>query len=404
MTKTTVGALAARANLDHEQTLVALWGGGIEYVKSPGSVIEAKDIRTAERVIGIPGAQQRKVSYWLTEYGVSRTEFGELLAELGFHLRPEAISMPKGSVRRINTYLKSTTETKARTLEQRREDLKVEAKVPAAPFEWVPKGVLRGSQLLTTEEVKGIHEELERDFAEAEDPISPSGVRSIALLESAVSRPATSLGGQYKYCTVESAGAALLHSLVQNHAFHNGNKRTALVALLVFLDRNNFVLESNEDELFKWMILVASHQLLPTGFTYDQRADRETSEIADWIIKRSRPVSKEERSITWRNLSRLLKSKGCEISQHRGEKLEITRTVTRRSRILGFLKTHKLNAYFTNTGDGREVPRTIVKRIRQELELDQEHGVDSEQFYSDGREPDYFILEYSKLLKRLAKV
>lgn len=96
-----------------------------------------------------------------------------------------------------------------------------------------------------------------------------------------MSRPATSLGGQYKYSTIQSAGAALLHSLVQNHAFHNGNKRTALVALLVFLDRNNFVLDSNEDELFKWMLMVASHQLLPSGFAYDQMADRETSEIAE---------------------------------------------------------------------------------------------------------------------------
>lgn len=266
------------------------------------------------------------------------------------------------------------------------------------------KGNVSGEQTLTAEEIRGIHRELERDFAEAEDPISPSGVRSDQLLESAVSRPGTSLGGQYKYATVQSAGAALLHSIVQNHAFHNGNKRTALVALLVFLDRNNFVLDSSEDELFKWMLMVASHQLLPSGFVYDQIADRETSEITDWIIRRSRPVSKEERSITWRELSKLLKTKGCEILQHRGEKLEISRIVVERRGILRLSRSRRLQAYFTNTGDGREVPKTMVKRIRQELELDQEHGVDSEHFYSAAREPDYFILEYSKLLRRLARV
>ncbi|WP_416385025.1 type II toxin-antitoxin system death-on-curing family toxin [Tersicoccus mangrovi] len=312
--------------------------------------------------------------------------------------------MPKGSIRRLNSYLQSSDHDGARKLEQRREILKGESRPVATPFEWTAKGTCRESRLLTAEEIRGIHKELERDFAEAEDPISPPGVRSDQLLESAVSRPATSLGGQYKYATVQSAGAALLHSLVQNHPFHNGNKRTALVALLVFLDRNNFVLESNEDELFKWMLRVASHQLLPSGFVYDQISDRETSEITDWIVRKSRSVSKEERSVTWRELSKLLKNRGCDIAQHRGDKLEISRFVVERRGILRLSRSRRLQAYFTNTGDGREVPKAIVKRIRQELELDQEHGVDSEHFYSAAREPDYFILEYSKLLRRLARV
>ncbi len=400
----TVGSLAAKARVDTEQALVALWGEGLEYVDAPNSVVERRDMRAAERALGLPGAQQRKVSYWLREYGLERNELADLLEVLGFTLKSGTITMPRGSIRRLNSYLESTTDNMARSLEQRREVLKVDSRPVAAPFEWTAKGTARERRLLTTEEIRGIHEELERDFAEAEDPISPPGVRSVQLLESAVSRPGTSLGGQYKYSTIQSAGAALLHSLVQNHAFHNGNKRTALVALLVFLDRNNFVLESSEDELFKWMLRVASHQLLPSNVVFDQIADRETSEIADWIIRRSRPVSKEERSITWRELSKLLKTKGCEILQHRGEKLEISRVVVERRGILRLSRSRRLQAYFTNTGDGREVPKAIVKRIRQELELDQEHGVDSEHFYSTAREPDYFILEYSKLLQRLARV
>ncbi|WP_084442875.1 type II toxin-antitoxin system death-on-curing family toxin [Arthrobacter sp. CAL618] len=400
----TVGALASRANLDPERALVALWAAGIEYVESPASRILKADSRTAQKAVGIGGIQQRRVAYWLNEYDLERNELAELLQVLGFSLKANASSMPEGSIKRLNTYMRSGRDKTAMRLEQRREEKKSEMKPAAEPFEWSAKGTVRPSMFLTAEEVLGIHEELERDFAEAADPISPPGVRSVALLESAVSRPATSMGGQYKYSTIQSAGAALLHSLVQNHAFYNGNKRTALVSLLVFLDRNNFVLDSTEGELFKWMLRVASHDLLPAGFSYDNVADRETAAITDWVCRHSRAASKEERSVTWRELNKLLRMKDCEILQHRGEKLKITRTVVEKRRLPPFKKTRTLDTYFTNTGDGREVPKAKIKTIRHELELDEEHGVDSQMFYSARREPDFFIIKYSKLLSKLSKV
>lgn len=358
----------------------------------------------AETAVGVAGSKQRQIAFWLTEYGLSREELTELLKRLGHELTPNMSRMPRGSIKRLNAHMASRDNHSARLLEQRREEIKRTDSLPKAPsFEWIAKGTTREALLLTVNEVQGIHEELEKDFAYGSDPISPPGVRSLDLLESAVSRPSTSLGGQYKYSTIQSAGAALLHSLVQNHAFHNGNKRTALVSLLVMLDRNNFVLESTEEEIFKWLIKVASHKLLPAGFEYDYRADRETFAITEWICRHSRMAVKEERSITWRELSKLLRSKNCVITQHRGEKLKIERNVTVKRIFLGS-KTSTLTTYFTNTGDGREVPRSVLKSLRQELELDEEHGVDSEIFYASRREPDFFIIEYSKLLKRLARV
>lgn len=399
-----MASLASQANLDYEQTLVELWSAGIEYVDSPSSRILTRDIRLAETAVGVAGSRQRQISFWLNAYGLSREELTELLKRLGHDLTPNMSRMPRGSIKRLNAHMASRDDYSARILEQRREEIKRADSLPKAPpFEWTAKGTTREALLLTVSEVQGIHEELEKDFAYGSDPISPPGVRSLDLLESAVSRPSTSLGGQYKYSTIQSAGAALLHSLVQNHAFHNGNKRTALVSLLVMLDRNNFVLESTEEEMFKWLIKVASHKLLPSGFEYDYRADRETFAITEWICRHSRMAVKEERSITWRELSKLLRSKNCTITQHRGEKLKIERDVTVKRIFLGS-KTRTLTTYFTNTGDGREVPRSVLKSLRQELELDEEHGVDSEMFYSSRREPDFFILEYSKLLKRLARV
>jgi death-on-curing family protein len=89
------------------------------------------------------------------------------------------------------------------------------------------------------EEVVEVHNHLTRLFEREDDPISPSGVKSSPLLESACSRPHTGLGAHDKYGTTDLKLAALFHSLTKNHPFHNGNKRTALATLLAALSRND---------------------------------------------------------------------------------------------------------------------------------------------------------------------
>ena len=88
------------------------------------------------------------------------------------------------------------------------------------------------------DDVMEIHEELVEIFRNDEDPIEPAGARDINLVHSACMRPTTGIGDQDKYVSEYDKAAALFHSLTQNHAFHNGNKRTALVTLLATLYRN----------------------------------------------------------------------------------------------------------------------------------------------------------------------
>jgi death-on-curing protein len=81
-----------------------------------------------------------------------------------------------------------------------------------------------------------------------DEPVDPTGYRDQALLESAVNRPFCTYGGVDLYPTVEEKAAALFHSIISNHSFINGNKRTALMALDLFLAANGvFLLASNED-------------------------------------------------------------------------------------------------------------------------------------------------------------
>ena len=68
------------------------------------------------------------------------------------------------------------------------------------------------------------------------------GVRDLGLLESALMRPQT---GYYKTLSLEAS--ALLQSLVQNHAFIDGNKRVAFATTAIFLRMNGYRLKVDAD-------------------------------------------------------------------------------------------------------------------------------------------------------------
>ncbi|QYF86340.1 type II toxin-antitoxin system death-on-curing family toxin [Brevundimonas sp. PAMC22021] len=132
------------------------------------------------------------------------------------------------------------------------------------------------------EDVRRIHFELVDVFEKSEDPISPPGVKSEGLLESACQRPHTGIGGVDKYKTLTEKTAALFHSLIKNHAFHNGNKRTALVAMLTSLHRNDKVLCRNVDDdlLYNFTLDVTADNFPDSNA---RNVDQIVIEISQWL-------------------------------------------------------------------------------------------------------------------------
>lgn len=72
-------------------------------------------------------------------------------------------------------------------------------------------------------------------------------VRDHGLLSSAVARPAATVYGQDAYPDLFTKAAALLHSLVRNHALVDGNKRAAWASAWVFLEVNGVSLGAELD-------------------------------------------------------------------------------------------------------------------------------------------------------------
>ena len=104
---------------------------------------------------------------------------------------------------------------------------------------------------LTVEQVLFLHARL------IEETGGAHGVRDLSLLESAVARPWATFGSRDLYPDLFSKAAALLDSLIHNHPFVDGNKRTGIAAAALFLRQNGYRLTATNEELEEFPLLVA---------------------------------------------------------------------------------------------------------------------------------------------------
>jgi death-on-curing protein len=88
-----------------------------------------------------------------------------------------------------------------------------------------------------------------------------AGIRDRGGLEAAVARPQMTFGGEDLYPDVPAKTAALMHSLVLNHAFIDGNKRVGAHAALVFALANGWAPVVTPDELVDITMSVARSEL-----------------------------------------------------------------------------------------------------------------------------------------------
>ncbi len=85
-------------------------------------------------------------------------------------------------------------------------------------------------------------------------------VRDIHLLESAAKRPSIVVFGQEQFPKLVEKAAALMHSLAAHHLFADGNKRTAMMATEVFLERNGCVVSWPQADIESYLLEVAQSQ------------------------------------------------------------------------------------------------------------------------------------------------
>ena len=105
-----------------------------------------------------------------------------------------------------------------------------------------------------------------------------SGIRDKSMLESAINRPFATFGGSDLYPDIYMKAAALIQSIVKNHPFIDGNKRTAFASMVVFLGLNGIELDAPPAEATAIILGMAASEV-----TED--------ELARWVAECIRPFA-----------------------------------------------------------------------------------------------------------------
>jgi len=121
---------------------------------------------------------------------------------------------------------------------------------------------------LTPEQVLFIHYRL------IEETGGSHGIRDLSMLQSALARPMATFDRKDLYPDLFSKAASLKHSIIKNHPFVDGNKRTAIAVASIFLFRNGYNFKVSNKELERFTLKVA-------------REDIEFREIAHWFKRHS---------------------------------------------------------------------------------------------------------------------
>lgn len=118
---------------------------------------------------------------------------------------------------------------------------------------------------LSVERIKQIHHLM------IEETGGMDGVRDEGLLESAVNAPFQTFDDVPLYKTIEAKAARLGYSLINNHAFLDGNKRTGMMAMLLFLELNGAGKDCTDEEIIRVGLALADGSM-------------EDKALFDWIL------------------------------------------------------------------------------------------------------------------------
>lgn len=86
------------------------------------------------------------------------------------------------------------------------------------------------------------------------------GIKDAAALDMAVNQPQQEVFGEALYPTIHDKAAILAINLAKKHPFQNGNKRTALVAMLTFFMMNGYTTKFTQEEAVQFILNITTSQ------------------------------------------------------------------------------------------------------------------------------------------------
>ena len=109
--------------------------------------------------------------------------------------------------------------------------------------------------MIALQEVIDIHHALIQHFG------GMQGIRDEGLLLSAIDRPFSGFGIMAFYPSAEEKASAIIESIVKNHPFFDGNKRTGYVLMRLVLMSYGKDVEANQDKKFAFVMDIAAGKM-----------------------------------------------------------------------------------------------------------------------------------------------
>ncbi|HPI85231.1 MAG TPA: type II toxin-antitoxin system death-on-curing family toxin [Bacteroidales bacterium] len=125
--------------------------------------------------------------------------------------------------------------------------------------------------MINIEIVKYFHSILIDEFG------GSTGIRDLNALNAAIQRPYSTFDGKDLYPTIYDKAAALVESLVKNHAFIDGNKRIGYVMLRFFLIESGYDLSASQTDKYNFIIEISKGNL-------------DFDNIKKWIVQNAQKI------------------------------------------------------------------------------------------------------------------
>lgn len=236
---------------------------------------------------------------------------------------------------------------------------------------------------LSCEDVLDAHYLICNHFLKLGEGIAGFGPKDIGLLSSAVSRQLASAGGAFVYTDFWDVASSLIFGLINDHPFHDGNKRTAFLSSVFFMMEHGYVPSVEITQVEDFTVEIADYK----------RANGRHMTVSEIAPKFKTMFRKQDNRmsylVTFNELQQLLNSHGCSIGNPSGNYINVYSGETRVSQI-GF------------PGWSKEVSRNAISTVRKSTGLLPENGIDAQVFFKGADPLSKLIGAYEEPLKRLA--
>lgn len=230
------------------------------------------------------------------------------------------------------------------------------------------------------------------------------GIKDFNILGSALGRQITGFGTYQKWTKTEEICATLFYGLIKNHAFHDANKRTALLVLLYQLHRQGRTIDVKQKEFEALAVAIAANKLskYKRFENFKKHPDAEVLFIADFIRRSTRSIDKKYYTITFREFDVLLRKHGYFLEDATGNYINVFKVVKETSLLgLSTKYSHKKIFQIGFPGWKKQIGPKALKETLKACELTDEHGIDSQTFFFGADSLNALIDEYRGPLKRL---